>query len=335
MRWPPSWTRGCGRPARATPTTATGLIVDGAGHRPLGVAAGHRGRAVRPAGLVADRRRRRRRAHRRAAARSSHRPGSPARPVPRPGRPHFADAGMTILRRARRPTGGEIWCRCDGGPHGFLSIAAHAHADALSVEVRHDGVDVLADPGTYCYHGEPAWRALLPLDARRTTPWSSTAPTSPCRVARSCGPGTPEPGAGRSASSRRAPRAGRPSTTATAAADSRLCTAGRSSSTATRRTLRVVDEVDSPLRPRPAGWRSTSARSSTADCDGARALLSWTPTAATQRSAVLELPDRLRWTAHRGELDPPLGWYSAGFGRREPATTLVGHGRIEPGGTHD
>ena len=27
----------------------------------------------------------------------------------------------------------------------FLSIAAHAHADALSVEVRCDGVDILAD----------------------------------------------------------------------------------------------------------------------------------------------------------------------------------------------
>ncbi|MFF1631882.1 alginate lyase family protein, partial [Streptomyces sp. NPDC058272] len=73
------------------------------------------------------------------------------RPASRPA--HFADAGMTILRG---PAG--IWCRCDGGPHGFLSIAAHAHADALSVEVRHDGVDVLADPGTYCYHGQPEWR---------------------------------------------------------------------------------------------------------------------------------------------------------------------------------
>ena len=74
-----------------------------------------------------------------------------SRPADRPA--HFADAGLTVLRGP-----GEIWCRCDGGPHGFLSIAAHAHADALSVEVRHDGVDVLADPGTYCYHGQPEWR---------------------------------------------------------------------------------------------------------------------------------------------------------------------------------
>ena len=79
-------------------------------------------------------------------------------PAQRPSR--FADAGITILRTARGDSP-EIWCRCDGGPHGFLSIAAHAHADALSVEVRHGGVDILADPGTYCYHGEPEWRSYF------------------------------------------------------------------------------------------------------------------------------------------------------------------------------
>ncbi len=72
----------------------------------------------------------------------------------------FPDAGMTLLRTCPED-GPEIWCRCDGGPHGFLSIAAHAHADALSVEVRYDGVEVLVDPGTYCYHGEPQWRGYF------------------------------------------------------------------------------------------------------------------------------------------------------------------------------
>ena len=80
------------------------------------------------------------------------------RPATRPSL--FADAGMALLRdHAGEP--GEIWCRCDHGPHGYLSIAAHAHADALSIEVRHGGIDVLADPGTYCYHGEPEWRAYF------------------------------------------------------------------------------------------------------------------------------------------------------------------------------
>jgi len=47
---------------------------------------------------------------------------------------------------------------------------------------------------------------------------------------------------------------------------------------------------------------------------------------APVHTAVMELPSELSWTAHRGEIDPPLGWYSAGFGRKEPSTTLVGSG---------
>jgi hypothetical protein len=43
-------------------------------------------------------------------------------------------------------------------------------------------------------------------------------------------------------------------------------------------------------------------------------------------AAVLELPSGLSWTAHRGETNPPLGWYSAGFGRKQPAVTLLGNG---------
>ncbi|HSO64318.1 MAG TPA: heparinase II/III family protein, partial [Ornithinibacter sp.] len=63
--------------------------------------------------------------------------------IPRPLSPprSFADAGIHVLRTGPGQ-GPEIWCRCDAGPHGFLSIAAHAHADALSVEVRHDGVEL-------------------------------------------------------------------------------------------------------------------------------------------------------------------------------------------------
>ena len=67
---------------------------------------------------------------------------------------------MALLRDTEgRPD--ELWCRADHGPHGYLSIAAHAHADALAIEVRVGGVDVLADPGTYCYGEDPAWRAYF------------------------------------------------------------------------------------------------------------------------------------------------------------------------------
>ena len=43
--------------------------------------------------------------------------------------------------------------------------------------------------------------------------------------------------------------------------------------------------------------------------------------------ARLELPPALRWSLHRGETDPILGWYSPGLGRRVPAFTLLGRGR--------
>ena len=82
---------------------------------------------------------------------------------------HFADAGLTIMRSSPAD-GPEIWCRCDGGPHGFLSIAAHAHADALAIEVRHEGVEILVDPGTYCYSSEPSLAQLLQVDPRPQHP---------------------------------------------------------------------------------------------------------------------------------------------------------------------
>ena len=46
----------------------------------------------------------------------------------------------------------------DCGELGFGSLAAHGHADALSVTVRAGGVDVLVDPGTYDYFTFPDWR---------------------------------------------------------------------------------------------------------------------------------------------------------------------------------
>jgi hypothetical protein len=46
----------------------------------------------------------------------------------------------------------------DAGPLGYLSIAAHGHADALSFTLSICGHEVLVDPGTYAYHREGRWR---------------------------------------------------------------------------------------------------------------------------------------------------------------------------------
>jgi hypothetical protein len=65
------------------------------------------------------------------------------------------ESGVVILH-ARVGTLAEIWCAFDAGPLGYLSIAAHGHADALAVELRYGGAPVLVDPGTHAYSGP--WR---------------------------------------------------------------------------------------------------------------------------------------------------------------------------------
>ncbi|MDG9706991.1 alginate lyase family protein [Streptomyces sp. DH10] len=233
------------------------------------------------------------------------------RPASRPA--HFADAGLTILRGPE-----EIWCRCDGGPHGFLSIAAHAHADALSVEVRHDGVDVLADPGTYCYHGQPEWRQYfrstlghntLELDGGDQS--VSGGPFLWLRQARSRVLAVDPSGEGVSR------------WCAEHYGYQRSVHRRRVELTAVSRELRVVDEVRGPSRDVRLAFHLGPAIA--ADLVGNRAVLTWNRD-GEGRSAVLDLPGQLTWQAHRGETGPPLGWYSAGFGRKEPTTTLVGTG---------
>ncbi|WP_051865232.1 alginate lyase family protein [Streptomyces griseus] len=239
---------------------------------------------------------------------------SVTRPASRPS--HFADAGMTILRGP-----GEIWCRCDGGPHGFLSIAAHAHADALSVEVRHDGVDVLADPGTFCYHGQPEWRQYF-----RSTLGHNTLQLDGGDQSVSGGPFL---------WTRHARSRVLVADTSTEGA-ARWCAEHdgyqpsvhrrRVELTAASQELRVVDEVRGPHSDRRAVRLAFHLGPAiAADLVGNRAVLTWTRD-GEDRSAELDLPGRLSWQAHRGESDPPLGWYSPGFGRKEPAITLVGTG---------
>jgi hypothetical protein len=240
------------------------------------------------------------------------------RPVERPS--GFADAGITLLRR---PAGQspEIWCRCDGGPHGYLSIAAHAHADALSVEVRYGGVDVLADPGTYCYHGEPSWRSYF-----RSTIGHNTVELDRQSQSRDGGPFLWL----RHANAREIDvyDVGEvASWTAEHDGYTSLDPPARHRRTVrldrASRSIDIIDEIGGGHDVRLAFHLGPDVN---AELDGASAILHW-PGGATPGSARLELPGGLRWSLHRGETDPILGWYSSGLGRRVPAVTLLGCGR--------
>lgn len=78
-------------------------------------------------------------------------------PVGREGKRVFPEGGYWILG-SDFDTAAEIRLVADAGPLGYLSIAAHGHADALSFTLSVGGQPVLIDPGTYSYHASPRWR---------------------------------------------------------------------------------------------------------------------------------------------------------------------------------
>jgi hypothetical protein len=63
----------------------------------------------------------------------------------------FADAGIAVM------TCGETHAVIDAGPFGALH-SGHSHSDTLSIVLRSGGEEILIDPGTYTYTGEPQWR---------------------------------------------------------------------------------------------------------------------------------------------------------------------------------
>jgi hypothetical protein len=239
---------------------------------------------------------------------------------------HFPDAGLTILRTSSDDRGTDLWCRCDGGPHGFLSIAAHAHADALSLEVRSDGVELLADPGTYCYHGELEWRRYfrstlahntLEIDGQDQS--ASGGPFLWMTQPRSWLRELDVDGVGLQRWSAQHDGYGRLDK---AASHDRRVTLDP-----TTRSLEIIDRVESDgVHTLRLPFHLGPTVESTLN-DG-YATLRWNRRQGGQAMATLLLPRQLSWRAYRGSTDPILGWYSSGFGRRQPTTTLIGTGQM-------
>jgi hypothetical protein len=69
---------------------------------------------------------------------------------PQRGVRSFDDGGYSVFRQSN--AGHDVMLVFDHGPLGYLSIAAHGHADALSVWMHVDGQPVFVDSGTYLYH---------------------------------------------------------------------------------------------------------------------------------------------------------------------------------------
>ena len=254
------------------------------------------------------------------SALAPHRPLSD-RPARRPW--HFGDAGMTIFRS--QPDGqSEIWCRCDSGPHGFLSIAAHAHADALSIEVRHDGTDILTDPGTYCYSSDPLFRRYFrstighnTLELLGRDQSASGGPTMWVRHATSRLTNLESSVDGDEArwvAEHYGYRTVHPPVTHRRTVEFH----------GAQRVIEITDEIDGTSRPavRLAFHLGPAVEAS---LDGCTLTLRWQDRDG-HATATMTLPSSLDWSLIRGASDPVLGWYSPSFGQKVPATDVIGAG---------
>jgi Heparinase II/III-like protein len=219
--------------------------------------------------------------------------------VPPPGQEASAEGcPLTLLSTTGYDGLPEIWCRCKGGPHGFLRIATHAYAQALSVKVCYGGVDILADPGTYCYHGEAprqSYQSAIPRSRRAhaqetefndhgdAVSWAAEhdgflGPDSPVRHRRSV-------------------------------------LLDRAS-----RIVDIVDQIDGGSRDiRPAFYFGPEIQ---VELGELCAFLSW-PSSAVPGAARLELPLGLSWSLQAAEIDAIPGE----MGR----LTLLGRGRCVAG----
>jgi hypothetical protein len=79
----------------------------------------------------------------------------------------FAHGGMTIGRH-KNPRG-DVLLVFDHGYLGYLSIAAHGHADTLALWLHIDGQPIFVDAGTYLYHSETHERQYFRSTAAHNT----------------------------------------------------------------------------------------------------------------------------------------------------------------------
>lgn len=81
----------------------------------------------------------------------------------------FPETGCYLLQSGQPGERSAMSLSFDCGELGWGPLAAHGHADALSVHLRIGGVDVLVDPGTYDYFSFPEWRRYFRSTAAHNT----------------------------------------------------------------------------------------------------------------------------------------------------------------------
>ena len=230
----------------------------------------------------------------------------------------FADAGLYVLAQ-NRGTPEEIVCLADAGDLGFLSIAAHGHADALSFTLSVGGVPIIIDPGTYVYHAESHWRsyfrstkahntiALDRLDQSEpegTFLWTKKAKTKVLDWQETTDGGR---------------------LIAEHDGYTRLDEGivHRRQLTLDHKVLQITDLFEGK-GVHFMEWRLHFSPHCSVTLQGDRCTVKWHSGLLT-----ISLDRQIEWSLLEG--DPDGGWYSSSFNVKHPITTLVGKGEIQEG----
>jgi hypothetical protein len=239
--------------------------------------------------------------------------------TPPPSR-FYASEGHFILRAANDEQ--ETYVHLDAAPLGFLSIAAHGHADALSWVLHVDGHPIITDVGTYTYHTEPAWRSYF-----IGTLAHNTIRVDEQDQAKSTGP-TMWSNHYRVTVLRNATSDTHDLVAAEHNGYQHLGVTHRRalSLNKTNHTLQIVDDIvlDRPGKHTlelPLHLHPTVSIDATSDL--------YKLIAAGARPVTVRPDPALTLSVVRGETDPILGWYSSSFQQKEPTSILYGTCTIE------
>ena len=223
----------------------------------------------------------------------------------------FDDAGLFVLasERGRSP---EVFCLADAGCLGFLSIAAHGHADALSFTLSVAGQPIIVDPGTYIYHTQPEWRGYFRSTKAHNTVLIDNVDQS-------------EP-AGNFLWTKKAEtkvlswEKNAQGATLVAEHDGymrlsegvihRRCLALEG------KKLELTDDIQG-TGVHDLEWRIHFAPQCTVHLTEDRTIVTW-----QEGKLEIHLDSQLQWHLAQGQ--PEAGWYSSGFNLKQPTYTLIG-----------
>lgn len=218
----------------------------------------------------------------------------------------FDDAGLFVLASPK------VFCLADAGCLGFLSIAAHGHADALSFTLSVGGEPIIVDPGTYLYHSQPQWRGYF-----RSTKAHNTIVVDGVDQSESAGNFLWTRKAQTKVLSWDAkPQGGM----LIAEHDGYM----RLQEGVTHLRSIALEDTKLEIKDDIQGtgvhdleWRIHFSPQCTVDLQGDRIIVK-----GEKSKVEIHLDNQLQWTLAKGESE--AGWYSSGFNLKQPTYTLIG-----------